>query len=161
MLEAAKAEVVRDEGQAAALHAAVKRIADVIKLVDKDLDADAFAEIQEPLQVASAIKKYIAHITAILESGAKSADDHKFVCQGRVQALELMIGNMKKLHSLERLQAAQHLPTEVSVSQIDISRGVALPLKERRRLEEEAEKAALETPITKVRATRTKRSKKA
>jgi hypothetical protein len=160
MLDAAKAEVFRDEGQAAALHAAVKRIADVIKLVDKDLDADAFAEVQEPLQVASVIKKYIAHITSILESGARSADDHKFVCQGRVQALELVVGNMKKLHNLERLQAVQHLPSEASVSQVDISRVVALPLRERRRLEEEAEKAALETPVLKTKVGRPKRSKK-
>lgn len=139
MLDAARSDSSREEGARLALQVAVRKMADVFQAVDTDLDAGAFGAVDGPLAVASAIKKYLSQASAMLESGASTAESHRLMCQGRVQVLELLVGNTKKIHDMERgkadtkREAAEHGLPESRGHATGIAPG--MPLKERRRLE--------------------------
>ena len=140
MLDAAKLDAARDEGAKNALQALVKRISELGLLVDKEMDEGLFSGVDGPMSVAAAIKKYIVRASAVLESGALQAESHRLMCCGRVQTLELIVGNMKKTYDMElgkaalRKEAVENgLPSHGRAS----GETPNLTLKERRRLEED------------------------
>lgn len=156
MLEAAKFDGMRDEGAKMALQLSVKKIDELSLLVDKELDSDGFANLEEPLQIAKAIKKYLIKAHEILELGAAQAEQHRLVSQGRIQAYELMVGNMKRIHDMERGKAAlrkaatisEETSSEIAVRAPAPVGHPGMTLKERRKLEdaETASNASQETP---------------
>ena len=140
MLESAKVDSARNEGASEALRMASKRLTELTEEVDRELDAGNYAEIDSPLAVAANIKRFLIKACAILESGVVSASNHRLVCQGRAQALELVVGNLKKMHDFEKGRAELRKASESE----DRARP-GLPLKERRRQGELAEVQALES----------------
>lgn len=150
MLEAAHKEVARNEGATAACLAASKKVGELAVHVDKDMDEGLFADVDGPLAVAKAIKKYLVRVCGILETGAKSADNHRLVSQGRAMAFDQMVKNMKQLHDLELEKSRQKKEVIASgVSRVP-QRPVGTPpprsLKERRQAEAAAAAEAPKAP---------------
>jgi hypothetical protein len=101
MLEAAKLDEARNAGSHIALFGAVKKINELAANVDKDVEEGLFNDLGEPLQIAAAIKKYITRASGAVESLAVSAATAQTICQGRIQAMELMVKNLKREHDAE------------------------------------------------------------
>jgi len=101
MLEAGRQEVSKNEGAKLALLMAIRQVNELAAHVDKDLDAGAFNDVTEPMAVATLVKKWLTRTCAVLETGSVSAENHRLIAQGRVQAFQQMIDNMKKLHDME------------------------------------------------------------
>lgn len=146
MLEAAKLEVARGEGSRTALQMAAKKVSELALAVNKDLDEGKLDNLEGSLAIAGVIKDYLTRAVTALESGVVAAESHRLQVQGRVQAFEMIVGNVKKIHDLEQGQAnlrkvvGDTAPVEGQARTTGIAPG--LPLRERRRLEEEAAKAA-------------------
>jgi hypothetical protein len=138
MLEAAKVDGARNEGAKVGLQAAAKKVLELQAHVDKDLDEGLFGDVDGPLAVAAQIKKYIARAVGVLESMSVTAENHRILTQGKVQAFQQMIDNMKKLHDmeLEKTQAKQE--AEATGKRRGRPTGVrpGMTIKEQRKLEE-------------------------
>lgn len=138
MLDTAKHEVSKSNGAKDALLLASKKVSELSSHIDKDMDEGTLSDISDPLSVAKTIKKYVQRAVGILESGATSAENHRLVMYGKVQALEQMISNMKKIHDMELLKAQNKHEAERSDDGLNDQRsrpvGVApgKTLKERR-----------------------------
>jgi len=154
MLEAAKQEIARNEGAKTALLLASRKVSELLAHVDKDMDEGLFSDIEGPLLVAKAIKKYVQRAAEVLESGAASAENHQLITRGKAQAFELMIANMKTLHDMELAKMKSKREAEVEDSpESPRSRPVGVApgktLKERR-LEEERMAASESSPVNPV-----------
>jgi hypothetical protein len=115
MLESAQKEVARNEGAKLAMLGASKKVGELVAHVDKDMDEGAFSDLDGPLAIAAAVKKYVIRACGVLDSGAVSAENHRLIGHGKILAFEQMISNMKKVHDLEldkvkqRREAAQEV----------------------------------------------------
>lgn len=107
MLESARREEMRHEGSHAALTIASKKVLELSSHVDRDLDSEAFSNIDSPLAIAAIVKKYISRACAVIDSGAIAAENHRLISQGKIRALELVVDNTKKLHNLELTKIEQ------------------------------------------------------
>jgi len=116
MLEAAKTEMSRHEGAKLALALASKQVAALGNHVDKDMDAGEFSNLDGPLEVAKAIKKYLQRATGVVDSGVASAENHRLIAQGKVQAFELVVGNMQKLKEIELAKSKVHREREAQLA---------------------------------------------
>lgn len=101
MLEAAKVDSARNEGAKVGLQAAAKKVLELQAHVDKDLDEGVFGDVDGPMAVASQVKKYVSRAVGVLESMSVTAENHRILMQGKVQAFQQMIDNMSKLHDME------------------------------------------------------------
>lgn len=101
MLEGATLDVARNEGAKNALMMATKKVSNLAVEVDRELDGGDFDKLGDPMEVAKLVKKYVTRAVAILESGAAGAENHRLISQGRAQAFELMVANMKKIRDGE------------------------------------------------------------
>ena len=137
MAEAAKLDVARNEGAKEALLVASKKVLDLAAHVDKDLDEGLLSEAGEPLVVAQLIKKYLTRAATVLESGSVSAENHKLIAQGRLQALELVVGNLGKIRDaeLEKSKQRQALDAGEEVIGRPVGTHPGMTIKQQRQLE--------------------------
>jgi len=122
MLTSAQREVDKGTGATLALQEAVKKVAALAAAVDKDLDEGIFSKFEDPMAVASLLKKQITRACSVLETGAISAENHRLIATGRFQAFHQMVENMKKLHDLELLKVQAKRAQEAA-----LARGEELP----------------------------------
>lgn len=101
MLEAAQKEVARNEGAKLAMLGASKKVGELVAHVDKDMDEGAFSNLDGPLAIAAAVKKYVIRACGVLDSGAVSAENHRLIGHGKILAFEQMISNMAKVRDME------------------------------------------------------------
>lgn len=117
MLEAAE----RDEaGQTRAnqvLLGVSKQILDLAQHVDKDLEAGAFNKIGgEPLLLVGAIKKYITRASGVVDTAAMQAAQTRLTCQGRIQALKVVVTNLGRKRDSELDKARRRREYEESLA---------------------------------------------
>lgn len=145
MSEAAKLEIARNEGAKTALILASKKVSELNLNIDKDVDDGLVS-----LETATLIKKYVIRAVSILESGAVSAENYRLISQGKFQALEMVVGNLKKIHSaeLEKSQARKDIDeSDESRGRNRVSGVGPSPSIKNKRLAEEA--AEVDTPVVK------------
>lgn len=118
-LEAAQGEIKFFEGGASALVQAGKQIQALAKIVDEDLEKET-GEIPD-LAAATLVKKFITRAVAVVESGARTAENHRLVSEGKTRALQAAVGGIKKRIDVEqirvdatRLEAARVLAGEAA-----------------------------------------------
>lgn len=97
-LEAARADVHRAEGAAQALERAGEALAPLLKMVDKELDAQKIADIA----TATAIKKWLDRSAALLKDLRQQYHQGRVQAQGRVAGFEGAVAIAKKFVDDER-----------------------------------------------------------
>lgn len=102
VLESAKVELAKNEGAAVGLFQTVKLVEALASHVDKDMDDGMYDDV-----VAKHIKTYIQRSAAVVHNMALKADNQRFISQGRIQAIEAVIGITKKTHDTELLKKEQ------------------------------------------------------
>lgn len=106
-LEAAHGETKFFEGGNSALVQAARQVQGLARLVDDDVDGKSGTNEIPDLATASLLKKYITRAVAILESGAKAADNSRLIAEGKKRALEAAVSGVKKRVDTEKLRMEQ------------------------------------------------------
>jgi hypothetical protein len=101
MAEVVKLDTAKYEGAKEALILANKKINELQIIVDKDLDNGDLNNLQDPINIAKYIKKYLIRASAILENGTLMAEKNYILSQGKSQALQKVIINMQKTRDIE------------------------------------------------------------
>lgn len=152
MLEAAKLDTAKQGGFADALLGVSEKIKALATVADEESKEGKFDDL-EPLQILALVKQYIIRCDTVIESAAAQAATAKLTCQGRVQALELVVKNLKKEHDFELAKSEARGQAEEAGGELDSrplpdgSHRAAPPsLKAQRLAEEQAEKTRTEPP---------------
>jgi hypothetical protein len=99
--DAAEKELTRLLGIPPVLDQAAKLVEDLCQGVNKDID-DGNVPGGDPLEVGAYAKKYIFLAKAVLTSASDRAEKATLRAQGRLEAMETVVKNIKKMHDEEK-----------------------------------------------------------
>ena len=144
MLDAAKLDAAKQGGYAEALLGVSEKIKALAAVADEDAKAGKYEDL-DPVRVLALVKQYITRCDTIVESAQAAAAAARLTCQGRVQALELVMKNLKKEFDLEVAKSkmrAQVETTEQTQTADGTHSAAPVSLKAQRQAEEKPEKVA-------------------
>lgn len=152
-LEAARGMVHYATGGAAGLRQGSKLLEGLFEHVKKDIEAGLLDKTEgEPLKVAEHVNRYIKRCMGVLENLATAADINVVRNQGKVEALEVVVKELKRNYDDETQRAAAQRASEGSADVLPI-RGRAdgvhpgMSLADRRKAEEAGENAPPEPAV--------------
>jgi hypothetical protein len=102
LLEATLIEQYRNEGASSALAAAVKKVGELSVICDKEMDEGLF-----DLATAKVIKKYVTRALAVVDTMAKTAENHRLLVTGKAKGLEAVVAELDNTKKVE-LGKAEH-----------------------------------------------------
>lgn len=112
LIAEAKAESSRYQGASEALVSAKKGVESVLSVVDQDAKEGTIS-----IEESAKVKRWLVRAVGSVENLQIQSEAAKFQANGKIQALEKVLTDVKKLYVLEQAQLKGLLESEVAVAQ--------------------------------------------